>query len=102
MTELSASDKSHIREIVASVLRDRFPKIQVASINVRARENEDQDQEVEIAVVFQAARDEFDPKEIPSFLTDLIGELNQARESRFPIVSFIEKSDLGTLEPEAA
>lgn len=102
ISELSLGNRSQIQKIVGAVLKNHFPKIRVLAINIRDREDDDGDQEVEVIIVFDAAKADFNPKNIPSFLTNVIEKLTQASESRFPIVSFVEKSDLGNRAPEAA
>lgn len=94
---------AQIQDIVAKAVAERFPKVHVLSINVRDVGDEDGDRdEVEINIVFQASKDAFDPKHVPAFVTAVIEALEEAHESRFPIFSFIAKSDLGKRKPEAA
>lgn len=93
MTVLAMDD---MREIVERVLRTRFPKVQVFAVNLREIEDEDDDREgVEVQIIFEAKKGDFDPEMIPAFLDEVMEAWNEAEEFKFPIVSFIAKSDLG-------
>lgn len=91
-----------IREVIEAVLAERFPKLHILSINIHKRADEDGDGEVGVRIVFDNTKKGFDAKKIPAFMSAVVQQLNEAEESRFPIISFIAKSDLGKRKPEAA
>lgn len=101
MDALASFDK--IRDIVRNVLTERFPKIRVVSINVRDAYSDDGEADLlEVSIVFEAKKDDFKPEQVPDCLTAIVERLEESDETRFPILSFIAKSDLGKTKPEAA
>jgi len=92
----------NVEQIVKTALRGRFPKIHVLSVNVSDDMDDDGDIVLQIKVVFEAANGDLDPTEIPTFVREIMPLLSEAKQPGFPVVTFIAKSDLGKLKPEAA
>lgn len=97
-----AVSQGQIREIVTSLLSEKFPKIRVLATNIREHKSDTGDEILEINVVFDSKKGDFDPKEIPELVEAVSSKLAEADDTRFPILSFIAKSDLGKTRPEAA
>ncbi len=97
---MASNDK--IREIVRDVLTERLPKIRILSVNVHDAHTDDSGGILEVSVVFEAPRDDFNPELIPDCLDVIVERLEESDDTRFPILSFIAKSDLGKTKPEAA
>ena len=100
MDALRSSDE--VRAIVENALEKRFPRVDVVAINVRDSEDEDGDKIIDIVIVFEAKNKDFDPAKVPPFVSEIVDKLSEAEDSRFPVLSFISKSDLGKTKPEAA
>jgi hypothetical protein len=92
--------EAQVRDIVTEILRERVPKIKVARVNVRMGEDEDGDKIMVIKVIFEAKPNEFKPEQLSGVPREIIAKLNEADDDTFPVISFIEKSDLGNTKPE--
>ena len=91
-----------VRQIVRETLEEKFPKIKIVGINVSEHKDDEGGLILEIRVIFEAGKDKFDPKEIGELPRLIIPKLDKAKETGFPVFSFISKSDWGNRNPEAA
>lgn len=96
---MSALAPDEIRTIVQTALTGMFPQVKVVAINLRESEDEDGNDIIDIRVVIEGR---VDPARVPLFTREVIYRLNEEEEKRFPIFSFIAKSDLGNKRPDAA
>lgn len=100
MSELSHLDDEDIQKVVKAVLKDCFPNVRILRVNIHNIASDDDGDEIAVKIIFEAAKGAVDPKQIPAFFSAVVDKLNEAEESRFPIISFIAKSDLGNRKLE--
>ena len=96
------ADENRIRDVVRSVLEERFDNLNVLAINIKPDVDVDGDEIISIRVVFDGKKKRLDPKKTSSILRHLIPKIRESGETGFPTMSFVSKSDLGKLPPEAA
>ena len=92
---------SNLRKIVRSTLEECFPKLTIVRINFSDDMSDDADPILRIKVIYDANDRDFDPAEIRELPRLILPKLAKAHEPGFPVFSFIAKSDLGALSPEA-
>ena len=92
-----------IRGIVREILEERFEGIEILSINIEDDVDADGDRILKVKVVFEAhKRDTLDASRVSGLARKILPKLAEIHESGFPIFSFIAKTDLGKMSPEAA
>lgn len=91
-----------IKEIVDSILRERFEGVDIVSINVRPDKDDDGDDILVIDVVFDGKAKSLDASKTSGLVRRMIPEIQESGVRGFPILSFIAKSELRKKRPEAA
>lgn len=94
------TDTDTIRDIVRSILSERFENIDIVSINIDRDVDEDGAPILLVKVVFDGKKKQLDAKKASGLVRRILPKLAEADERGFPVLSFIEKSDLGKLAPE--
>ena len=98
---MSQSD-DRIKAIVREHLATWFDDIEITSINVRHVEDEDGVEFLAISVVFDGKKKQLDAAKTSKVVRHVRPKMRAAGENAFPVFSFIAKSELGKLSPEAA
>ena len=91
-----------VREIVESVLMSRFHDIDISSIEITPDVDEDGDPVLIVTVVFSAEEKRLDATETSGLVRRILPKMEEIGETRFPIFSFIAKSEMGKITPESA
>ena len=95
-------DANEVRKIVGDLLSKHLDGIEIVAINVHPGEDADGDAVLTINVVFEDKQKLLVPRKISSMPTRVRRGLLKTGEEGFPIMSFIAKSELGKVSPEAA
>lgn len=95
-------DQEKIKDLVGTVISERFDNMDIVAINVRPDFDDDGDDIITISVIFDGNKRKLDPKKTSSVLRYLLPKIRAAGERGFPVMSFIAKSELGSVSPEAA
>ena len=96
-----ASDEDIIK-VIKSVLRSRFRDIEISSIEVAPDVDEDGDKILAIKVIFSATQKILDSGETSGLVRRILPKMEKIGETRFPIFSFIAKSEMGKANPDSA
>jgi len=93
-----------IREVVESIFKNHFGDVDVLAINVRPDLDHDGDPVVRVKIVYDGKGELLSSPGTLYVREEVWMELasDPEQEVGFPILSFIEKSDLGKRSPEAA
>lgn len=94
--------ETRIGEIVRSFLDKTFEGVKIVAVNVRTRTDAEGDEVYDIHVVVGPGSRALDPKKMAGLVRQIRPNLEDAGEHGFPVFSFIDKSELGTLKPEFA
>ena len=95
MSELLYFDDEDIQKVVKVVLKDCFPNVRILRVNIHNIVSDDDGDEIVVKIIFEAVKGAVDLKQISVFFSAVVDKLNEAEESRFFIILFIAKSDLG-------
>lgn len=96
------NDLKRVEEIVGKVIRKRLSDTRIVSINVRLGRDHLGERIYRISVVFDSPKNRLDSDKTLGLVRLIRAELREGEDAPFPIISFIAKSDLGKLSPEAA
>lgn len=91
-----------ISDMVRRLLHDRFDDVEIVSVDVRPDVDADGDRVLFITVVFDGKRKQLDSQKTSGLARHLLPEMQEAGENGFPIFSFIAKSELAKVKPDAA
>lgn len=94
---MSVEREARVRAIVEAILRKRFTDIRIVGINVTDDVDEDELPLLKIDVIFEGNKTQPDAVEVSGLARRVIPKLQEAKESGFPIFSFITKSDWGKM-----
>lgn len=90
-----------IGRIVAGVLADRFGRdVEIVNVIVEGGTDSDDEPVLLVRVVYNSQSGKLDAKETSAFIRHLLPKLHEASESRFPLMTFIEKTEARALIPE--
>lgn len=95
-----AKKKLSAKEIIEKVLKDRLDNVE-ASVSVTPSLDEDGDRILLVTVVFEGDSKRLDPRETSGLARRVLPKLREIEEKGFPIFSFVAKSELRKLNPEA-
>lgn len=84
-----------IENIVRSVLADRFDDVVIHSIDVKPDFDEDGDRILYVEVVFDGVKRSLPAKTTSGLVRSLLPKMEAIGEDRFPVFSFIAKSEIG-------
>jgi len=90
-----------VHDIIKSVLEDRFRNVNILSINVMPDIDEHGDQVLFVTVVFDGEKKRLDTKETSSLARRVLPRMEEIGDDRFPIFSFIAKSELRNVHPDS-
>ena len=94
--------KAGVKDVIKSVLEERFRDVEIVSVDVDHDSDEDGDSFLMITVVFNnSATKNLDSRETSSLTRRLLPKLAEIGEKAFPIVSFVAESELRRSRPEA-
>lgn len=96
-----ATDKDIIN-VIKSVFTSRFGDIDISSIEITPEVDEDGDQILAVTIIFSATKLNLDSRETSGLVRRILPKMEQIGETRFPIFSFIAKSEMGKLNPDSA
>jgi hypothetical protein len=91
-----------VQQIVRETLESRFPKLQIVRIEVAEDTDDDDNTILRIQVIFEAKEGDFDPAKLREMPRLIMPKLKEAKETGFPLFSFISKSDFGTVKTARA
>jgi hypothetical protein len=94
--------KKNIRDIIRTLLESRFDDVEIVSVNVRPDLDTDGDPVLFITIVFDGKKKQLDPRKTSGLVRRLLPKMKEAGEEGFPVFSFIAKSELGKIKPDAA
>lgn len=98
---MSAS-RQEIQKAVTDVLAERFGEgVRIVRVSSSEDVDSDGDPILLVKVVYDAPSEKLDAREASGVVRYLLPRLRDIAESRFPILSFIAKSDAKALDPEA-
>lgn len=93
-------DAEALRKAVEEVVASRFAGIEIVSIEVKVDEDVDGDDVLQLKITLDV--DDLEAHKLSGFLRYLQPKLKEIGESKFPVASFLTKSDASKLKPEAA
>lgn len=96
------AEREKLKEVIESVLRERFDNAEIDSITVESDFDEDGDAILRVKVVFDGEQKQLDAHKSSTVLRHMRPKLAEIGEEAFPIISFIAKSELETTKPAAA
>ena len=91
-----------VEAAIRETVHARFPKMRIVRINTRQHTDDEGDRIIDITVVYDADKKDFDPAKLRELPRLLMPKLAKVKEDGFPLFSFVARSDLGKLKPEAA
>lgn len=91
-----------VLKIVKTVLKSRFHGVDISSVEITPDADEDGDQFLAVRVVFVAKEKRLDASEVSGLVRRILPEMEKIGENRFPIFSFIAKSEMGKANPDSA
>ncbi|MCR9256964.1 MAG: hypothetical protein NXI16_12830 [Alphaproteobacteria bacterium] len=94
--------QGELADKIASALSDRLPNVEIVAVNVRPELDESGDEVLFINVVFDGKTEQLDAARTSKIVRHIRPMIQEAGISAFPVFSFIAKSELGKLKPEAA
>lgn len=94
--------KQAVYDVVKSVLKSRFRNINILSIDITPDVDEDGDQVLIVRVVFDAEEKRLDISETSGLVRRILPKMKAVGETRFPIFSFIAKSEMRKINPDSA
>ena len=86
--------KAGVKDVIESVLEERFRDVQIVSVDIDHDCDEDGDSFLMITVVFNSPTELLDTRETSSLTRRLLPKLAEIGEKAFPIVSFVAESEL--------
>lgn len=93
--------KAGVKDVIESVLEERFRDVEIVSVDVDHDFDEDGDSLLMITVVFNSPTELLDTRETSSLTRRLLPKLEEIGEKAFPIVSFVAQSEWRRSRPEA-
>lgn len=95
--------KQDIEKAVFEVLTERFGEgVNIISVFSSDDVDSDGDPILVVRVVYETPSEKLDAREASGVVRHLLPRLQAISESRFPILSFVAKSDAKALDPEPA
>lgn len=91
-----------VYNVVKSVLKSRFHDMDITSIEINPDVDEDGEQVLIVRVIFSAKEKRLDAKEASGLVRRILPKMEEIGEKRFPIFSFIAKSEMGKVNPDSA
>ena len=90
-----------IQALIDRVVRDRFKDVAIQSVTVSKEMDYDDDAVFRVTIVFDH-KGPLDARKTAGLVRHLRHELLERKESAFPIVAFVSKSDAARMGTEAA
>lgn len=87
-----------LQEVVSSVLRERFPNIQVVSVNIEHDTDEDGESILMVNIIFNSETP-LSARDTSSLARLLLPKLEEIQEVAFPVVSFIAEREVRNAGP---
>ena len=94
--------KQAVYDVVESVLKSRFRDIDITSIDINPDVDEDGEPVLAVRVIFSAHEKRLDAGEASGLVRHILPKMEEIGENRFPIFSFIAKSEMGKTNPDSA
>lgn len=91
-----------LREIIRSVLNDRFPDAKIARVAIKSDVDRDGDDILRVVVVLEGRPSQLDRKALVGFVRHLRSRLEEVNREEFPVLSFVSRSEAKQLDLEAA
>lgn len=91
-----------VQDAIERVVRKQLSDAQIDSVTVRQDVDHDGDEILRVFVIFDARKGQLDPDKTVSMVRHVREELHKLEESRFPIISYVSKSDAKRMKSAAA
>lgn len=86
-------ESTQISKIVKDTFAKEFPEIKIVNVKVSHQLDDDGDHVLRIFIIFEWKKGKVDPKKLAGAVRYLRPKLNEIKETAFPLLSFITKSD---------
>ncbi len=94
--------REKLKEVIESVLRERFGDVEIETISIEPDFDEDGDAILRVKVMFDGEKNQLDARTASGVLRHMRPRIAEIGEEAFPVISYIAKSEFEDKKPAAA